>query len=96
MADRIAQQQAMVLGFTAQACLPFQHVPAIISLAKELSRDPKALQRLTMDRTSASYKLKYGLSKTIKEDLAAELSEELFSLSIDEATSNNKKKVILS
>ena len=93
--DRRAQQQAMVVAFAAETGLPFAQIPLLIDFAKELARDEKALAKLSMDRTTASYKLKYGLSKTFKEDLNKELNEELFSLNIDEATSNNRKKVII-
>ena len=93
--DRKIQQQAMVLGFAAETGLSFSNIPLLISLVKDLARDKEALKRLSMDRTTASYKLNWGLSKTLRESLVSELNQELFSLNIDEATSNNKKKVII-
>lgn len=35
--------------------------------AKGLAKDPEALAELSMDRTSASYKLNHGVKKTIQE-----------------------------
>jgi hypothetical protein len=45
----------------------------LIDLAKELAKDPQALDSLSMDRTSASYKLTYGLCKTIMDEVLREI-----------------------
>ena len=91
--DRVAQQQAMVLAFMCENNMSFSSIPNLIELVKELARDRTALSKLKMDRTSASIKLKHGLAKTMTEDLVSELKSSFFSLNIDEATSNNNKKV---
>ena len=57
-------------------------------IAKEFTKDPKALSRLHMYRTSASYKLTHGLSKSLHERLMSKLKEMPFSMNLDEATSN--------
>ena len=41
-------------------------VPVMINLVQELAEDPQALARLSVDRTSASFKMKYGLAKTLR------------------------------
>jgi hypothetical protein len=69
-------------------------VPEIIKLTKELSKDKKAVDGLSMDRTSASYKLTYGLKKTIHETTINEIRHSPFSLNIDESTSNNNKHIL--
>ncbi|KFM68021.1 hypothetical protein X975_22769, partial [Stegodyphus mimosarum] len=40
-----------------------------------------------MSRTTACYKMKYGLAKTIKENIIKTLKETPFSLNLDESTS---------
>ena len=94
MVDRVAQAQAMVLGFVAEHTLPYAIVPDIIALAQELSRDPKAMASMSMDRTNASYKMRFGLAKSFEEDMCEELRTTSFSLNIDEATSSNLEKVL--
>ena len=47
-----------------------------------------------MDRTSASYKMKYGVGKTAEDKLLEILRNNKFSLNIDEATSDNLQKVL--
>lgn len=59
-----------------------------------MARDPKALQQLKMGRMSASYKMRFGLGKTIQEELLAELKESVFSLNIDEATSKTDLRIL--
>ena len=57
-------------------------------IAKEFTKDLKAVSRLHMHRTSASYKLTLGLSKSLHESLVNKLKETPFSMNLDEATSN--------
>ena len=62
-------------------------------IAKEFTKDLKALSRLHMHRTSASYKLTHGLSKSLHERLVNKLKETPFSKNLDEATSSNLLRV---
>ena len=64
--------------------------PVLINLAKTLALDRKALEGLSMDRTSASYKLRFGLSETILNETIQNLKSCKFSLNIDEDTSKKK------
>ena len=59
----------------------------------EFTKDPKALSRSHMHRTSASYKLTHGLSKSLHERLVSKLKETPFSMNFDEATSSNPLRV---
>ena len=86
--------QALVLAVIAENSLPFTMAPVLVNMAKTLALDKHALAGLTMDRTTASYKLRFGLSKTIMNETIKNLNVSKFSLNIDEATSNNKKRVL--
>lgn len=56
--------QAAVLATMTEQSWPFSAAPVLISLAKSLASDPEALNQLSMDRTSASYKMNYGLAES--------------------------------
>lgn len=94
LGDRVANSQAMILGVIAEHSLPFTMSPVLINLSKELAKDQKALNSLAMDRTTASYKMQYGLKKTVLDQTLENIRGCLFSLNIDEAMSNNHKKVL--
>ncbi|GFQ79268.1 uncharacterized protein TNCT_611591 [Trichonephila clavata] len=47
-----------------------------------------------MSRTTACYKRKYGLAKTIKENIIKTLKETPFSLNLDESTSNAQESIL--
>lgn len=91
---RTSNMEAMVQGFTADNFLSYSVVPEIIKLSKELSRDPRALDKLSMHGTTASYKLRYGLAKTVNEEALEAIKSNFFSLNLDESTSNDKKRVL--
>lgn len=84
----------MVLGVVAEHNLPLTMAPALIDLAKELAKDKKALDNLSMDRTTASYRIRHGLSKTFLEETINNIRSSPFSLNIDESTSNSNKRVL--
>ena len=62
---------------------------SLIELAKELSKDPKALSKLKMHRTTVSYKLQYGLANTFRLQLTERLRTIIYSLNLDDETSKN-------
>lgn len=70
--DRTANNEAMLLGFLAEKSLPFTIAEDLLDLAKALSTDKKALNSMSMHRTSASYKIRYGLAKTFADSLIEE------------------------
>ena len=47
-----------------------------------------------MDRTTASYKMTYGVVETFKERIVRNMRQTPFSLNIDESTSSNDKRVL--
>lgn len=70
------------MGVLAENSLPFKMYPVIIDVAKALTRDPKALGQLSMDRTITSYKMVYGLSSTVKDTVVENMKTGQFSLNI--------------
>ena len=93
--DRIVSQEAMLLGFLAVNTLLFTMAPKLIDLTKAMSADKTALSKLSLCRTTASSKMRFGLAKTIKDQLSEELQNTYFSLNIDEATNDASHKKIL-
>ena len=87
LCDRKVNQEAMLLGFMAQRSMPFTMAPDIVDLSKALASDPKALNELSMDRTTASYKMRHGLAKTMEDEVVHDLKNNKFSMNIDEALS---------
>lgn len=91
--ERVNKMEAAVLGFLAENNLSFSLTPHFIDFFK-LSRDEKALHELHMDRTTASYKMTYGVGKTFTQNMVDVLKTSKFSLNIDEATSENFIRVL--
>lgn len=55
--DRISNQEALIISFIAELALPMRIAPRLVSLAQELSKDPKALSELSLSHATAAYKL---------------------------------------
>ncbi|GBM52250.1 hypothetical protein AVEN_97382-1 [Araneus ventricosus] len=94
LSDRITNAQSLILGVLAENNLPFTMSPVLIELSKVLASDKKELNHLNMSRTTPSYKMRLGLAKTFMDETAENLRSSKFSLNIDEATSNNFKRVL--
>lgn len=92
--DRTKNMEAMILSVMAENNISFSVVPDIVKLIQECSRDPKALARVTLNRVTAAYKLKYGLADYFQHAIISCMKECPFSLNLDEATSSNNKKVL--
>ena len=84
----------MVLATMAGYQLSFTMAPVLINLAQALSKDQKALNSLSMARTTASYKMKNGLAETFKSSTTEKMKTKNFSLNIDESTSGNLQRVL--
>ena len=94
VSDQKHHLEAYILSFVAEDLLPQSIVPTkLIEFSQFLSRDPKALSQLRMNRTAASYKLKHGLSVHIRKKVVDCMKKYPFSINIDECTSNNSQKV---
>ena len=84
----------MVLGVLAEHSFSFAMTPVMVDLAKELSRDKHALNRLALTRTVASCKMRLGVAKTFEERLLSTLRLSHFSLNMDKSMSKNHKRVL--
>lgn len=74
-------------------CLIFFFI--FVSLLQAMASDRRAVQRMpSIAASTASYKLRHGLQKTLQDEILAELKTCYFSLNIDEAMSKTKKKVL--
>ena len=93
--DRIVSQEAMLLGFLAENTRPFTMAPKLIELTKAMSADKTTLSKLSVSRTTASYKMRFGLAKTIEDQQSQELQNTFFFLNIDEATNDASLKRFL-
>ena len=91
--DRKSHAEACTQAFVAEHSLPLAMVPHIIKYA-QMSRDQKVLENLSMERQTATYKLKEGLSLCVQKRFVLEMRKSKFSLNLDEATSNNNQKVL--
>lgn len=94
--DRVANFEAMLVAFIAEHSLPFSIAEDLLVLCRELAKDPLALKRLKMTRTTASYKLVHvvhGLAKTMQDELIGKLKTTPFAMNMDESTSTNVKHV---
>ena len=77
----------------AEHSLSLSMAPVLVDLAQSLAKDQRALSKLALNRTTASYKLQHGLAFHYSENTAANLRSCPFSLNVDESTSANNKKV---
>ncbi|XP_071506624.1 uncharacterized protein [Diadema antillarum] len=94
LADRVSTAEASLLAFAAEKSLPYSVVPDLIDLSKSLAKDKQVLDRLSMDRTTASYKMTHGLGRHFTDACVKDLQESFFSLNIDECTSKTNKHVL--
>lgn len=92
--DRKKNAEATVVSFIAENSLSLAMAPKLIELSKSLAKDKYALDNLTMDSSTASYKLKYGVARTFEEELVDELKETPFALNLDEAMNSNNQKIV--
>ncbi|KAK7478636.1 hypothetical protein BaRGS_00030099 [Batillaria attramentaria] len=92
--DRITDFKIRTCAFLAEHCLPFSLAPALIDFAKKLAEDPKVLDSLSMNRSTAVYTLTHGVARGFKEELLKSLRTTFFSLNVDEATNNADNKVL--
>ena len=86
--DWVANMEDMLVTFIAEHSLSLSLSESSIELVKELSKDEAAMKRLHMHRTTASYKLTYGLDLNWQNELTNILCETAFSLNMGESTSS--------
>ena len=93
--DRTAHAEAFVCSFIAEHTLPLSMAPHLINFAKVMCIDNKVLDKLTMERQTATYKIRYGLAALEHKRLINDMQANAFSLNIDESTTKASKKRIL-
>lgn len=82
------------MGVVAEHSLPLAMASVIVDTAKELAKDPKALNHLQLERTTTSYKMRFGLAKTCLDSTVKAMRNTPFSLNMDESTSHSDKRVL--
>ena len=93
--NRAANIVAMIDHFIAENDLSLSLAPKLLSLAKALSMDRKALNEVKLSRNAATYKLIHGIHSVDKKRLVHALKHHHFSMNIDESTTKSSKKRIL-
>ena len=93
VSDHKHHLEAYVLSFVAENSLLLSVIPKLMEFSQFLSRDPKALSKLQMNQTAASYKLKHGLSVYVRKKVVECMKKYPFSINIDECTSSNSQNV---
>ncbi len=91
--DRRSHAEGRTLAFMAQHGLPLQMVPHLLKYAQEMAREPKVLASLSMERTTASYKLREGMGLAVHDTLVQKMVHSFFSMNCDECTSTANQKV---
>ena len=91
--DRLAHHEAFLVSFICENNLPFTMAPRLLDFTRFMSKDSKVLERMKMDRTTASYKLTDGLGPVISQKIVESLRSTFFSFNVDECFSNNHKKI---
>lgn len=78
LCDRVSNSEALILGVVAEHSLPFTMAPVLIEVGKALAEDKKALNHLKINRTCASYKMKYGIANTFLQETVNNLKNIFF------------------
>ena len=92
MCDRVTHAESFVCSFMAEHNIALSMAPHLVQFAQALSSDSKALEKLNMERQTATYKIRYGLAELEHVRLVNEMRTKAFSLNIDESTSKASKK----
>ena len=95
LSDRLSEGEAVMVGFVTERNLSPIIAEDLRKLCYYFTRDPEVLPPMKWGRTSAGYKMKYGLAETFCDDLSADAQKApFFSLDLHEATSSNHQKVL--
>ena len=91
--DRVSHTEAFIISFMAENTLPFAMVPKLIEFSKFLAQDVKVLSKLSISRTTASYKLVEGLAPVVLDGILENMKSTPFSINVDECFSKNHNKI---
>lgn len=80
--------------FIAEHDLSFTISQPLVNLCKKLAEDKNALTRLSVSNQHASCVNTHGIAPEFKKHLSEKLNKCMFSLNIDEASSQNMDKIL--
>ena len=91
--DRKSVMEALLLSFLCEHNLPISLAPKLLQLCKDVNRDPKALNEISMSPGAATYKTVHGLGLFYNKAVICKLQKNSFSVNIDKCTASNGMKV---
>ena len=94
VSDCESHAEATVLSFVVGHSLPLAMAPRLMQCARHIAKDQAALDYLSMEPFSASYKRKHGLAQTFDIEMKADAADKFYCLNPDEAMSSNRQKVL--
>ena len=91
--DRKLNMEAPLSGFRTERDIPFTYSDDLVKPSESMAKeDIKVLNAMSMNRTTTSYKLNFGLAKYFQENLDMDLQKPFFSLNMYTSTSNSNEK----
>ena len=91
--DRKSVIEVHLLSFLCEHNLPISLAPKLLQLCKDVNRDPKALNEISMSPGAATYKTVHGLGLFYNKAVICKLQKNSFSVNIDKCTASNGMKV---
>ena len=91
--NRKSVMEAHLLSFLCEHSLPISLAPKLLQLCKDVNRDPKASNEISMSTGAATYKIIHGLGLFYNKAVTRKLQKNSFSVNIDECTASNGMKV---
>ena len=91
--DRKSVMEALLLSFLCEHNLPISLAPKLLQLCKDVNRDPKASNEISMSPGAATYKIVHGLGLFYNKAVICKLQKNSFSVNIDKCTASNGMKV---
>ncbi len=94
MTDRICDLKIRVCSFIAEHDLSFTIAQPLVDLCKKVAVDKNVLTKLSVSNQHASYMNTHGIAPEFKKRLSDKLKGCIFSLNVDEATTQNMEKIL--
>ena len=91
--DRKSVMEVHLLSFLCKHNLPISLVPRLLQLCKDVNRDPKTLNEISMSPGGVTYKIVHGLGLFYNKAVICKLQKNSFSVNIDKCTASNGMKV---
>ena len=91
--NRKSVKEAHLLSFLCEHNLPISFAPKLLQLCKNVNRDPKALNKISMSPGAATCKIVHGLGLFYNKADICKLQKNSFSVNIDKCTTGNGTKV---